>query len=235
MEPFLFYFPVLRALSNGKIIRFVAALALRIQAALAILGGLFLVVITLKGGFASYVPASVTIGAVISAVLILVCSLAIAQVMYFRSNSILGLQDGPYTIIPILSINLRCVGEVYATFLVTMAVGGCLLAWLTGGARGLFMSPLTPFLRDFSGISDNNFLSGLLFLVLMLFGAFGALLLFYFLAEAVVVLVDMANNIRQLVPSGMHATVIAKERCIQCGTELAPSSAFCDNCGKRVE
>jgi len=230
MNPLLFYFPVLRGLNNGKIIRLVAAMALRIQAVAAGLAGIWLVIMTLKTGFASYVPASFSFGAVIAAILLLVCFYAIAQVMWFRSNSILELEEGPFKVVPIISINLKCCGEVYATFLVTMGVASCLMAWLTGGSGFGFLNEFVPFLREVGRLADNNFLTGLFLLFTMLAMAFTTILVFYFLAELVVVLVDIALGVRRITPGAATSVPL----CRTCNEELEAGSAFCTNCGTRA-
>jgi hypothetical protein len=234
MEPLLFYFPVLRALGSGKLIRSISAIMLRIQAALTLIAGLYLIVMTLKAGFEGYVPASFTFGAVLVALLELACAVAVAQVFLFRADSVLALPDGPYTVIPILSIHLRCAGEVYATLLVAGGLAGTLFLWMANVPLGYVAGPLRALMPDLGFHASNNFLAGLVFLVSMLSAAFFAILVSYFLAEAVIVLVDIARHIQGLSHGVGTSSAPSKPLCPSCGIEMEPGAAFCENCGQRV-
>jgi rRNA maturation endonuclease Nob1 len=53
---------------------------------------------------------------------------------------------------------------------------------------------------------------------------------FYFLAEAVVVLADVARNVHLLA----HRAVPTAYRCASCGNPVGGDGEFCDACGVRV-
>ena len=55
-----------------------------------------------------------------------------------------------------------------------------------------------PPIPGLSEMGGQSFVSGLVFLVTMIIAAFGALVAFYALAELVIVLVDIAMNVRRL-------------------------------------
>jgi hypothetical protein len=195
MSPIFFFRPVLDKLNDGKVIRTGVALALRVLGTLCLLGGLYLLIDVLKTSFS--LSTEGTVGGVLFAILLLAAILAVVQILFFRATDIKSLGVSPFTVIPIFSILFRAVGEIYATFAVAVGIGGCLFAWLSGLNPLLIMGGAGGFFPSVPG--GNTFLTGLLFLVALAVAAFVSLLVFYFLAESVVVLVDIASNIRLLV------------------------------------
>jgi hypothetical protein len=192
---------VLGALAQGRVIRNAIALVMRIGALLVLLGGLFVVIQVLKMSF-QISSAAATIGGVLLAVLMAAAFFAVAQIYLFRAQSVYDLEDSPFTIIPILSILFRASGEAYAIGAIAFGVGGCLFTWLSGmsptmllSGLGVLMPPI-PFLGE---MGSQSFVSGLVFLVSMIVAGFATLIAFYALAELVVVLVDIAINVRRLV------------------------------------
>jgi hypothetical protein len=195
MSPIFFFRPVLDKLNDGKVIRTGVALALRILGILCLLGGFYLLIDVLKTSFS--LSTEGTVGGVLFAILLLAAILAVVQILFFRATDIKSLGVSPFTVIPIFSILFRAVGEIYATFAVAVGIGGCLFAWLSGLNPLLIMGGAGGFFPSVPG--GNTFLTGLLFLVALAVAAFVSLLVFYFLAESVVVLVDIASNMRLLV------------------------------------
>ncbi len=195
MSLFDFYHPVLRALEDGRAIRKAVALALRIFAILVAIGGIVLLVSVLKLSFALPSTAA-TLGGVVFSLILLVTSIAVAQIYSYRATSIDQLADTQFNMIPIFSILLRATGETYATAGVAVGVGGCLLTWLSG-LNPMQMLPgfgdLLPTIR-----AEGSFLGGLGLLVYLVTASLFILVLFYFLAESVVVVADIARNVRHL-------------------------------------
>jgi hypothetical protein len=187
-----FYTPVLDALSQGRVIRTAVMRALQVLAVLTVLGGLFALVEILRASFR--LPARGTVGGLVLAALFAGAVLAVVQVLLYRARSVDSLGDSPFTVIPVMSVLFRALGEVYATLGVAVAAGGCLFIWLSG------MSPLSvigAFGGPFAlGPTDGTFIGGLWFLVAGGLGAFVILLVSYFVAEATVVFVDIAQSLR---------------------------------------
>jgi hypothetical protein len=225
----LFFYPVLKALSDGWVIRRTVATALQVIAILSLLGGAYLLIEMLKAVF--QLPTDGTVGGLLFAVIFLASILSVAQVFWFRAGAIRELGDSPFTVIPIVSVLLRTAGEVYATLGVAVGVGGCLFIWfakfnplgLLGGLGGMLPSSST----------EGTFLGGLSFLASMGVASFLVLILFYFLAESVVVLVDVALHVRLLVRQSGPAPAAAQpmSHCPACGGELEPGARFCPACG----
>lgn len=194
MSKFFFY-PVLDALNDGKVIRNSLAVVLRIQGVLVLLVGVYLLIEILK--FAFHLPTEGTIGGLLFAAVLIGAILAVAQIHWYRARSVAALGDSLFTVIPIVSILCRLAGEVYATILASVGVGGCLFIWFAGFSPLALLAGLGGLLPSTS--SGSGFLGGLTFLAYLCVIAIMALVFFYFLAEAIVVVVDIAVHIRVLV------------------------------------
>jgi zinc-ribbon domain len=224
MSKFFFY-PVLQALGDGKIIRKSVSVVLQVLAFLSLLSGAYLLVQILKLAF--QLPTDGTVGGLLFAIVFLAMILAIAQVFWYRARSVRELADSPFTVIPIVSILFRTIGEVYATLGISMAVGGCLFIWFAKSSPSVMLGSLGGLLPSTS--ADASFLGGLMFLVYLSLASFVVLILFYFLAESSVVLVDVAKHVRMLVRMGSPPL-----RCPACSFELEPDARFCPNCGAKI-
>jgi hypothetical protein len=224
MSKFFFY-PVLQALGDGKIIRKSVTVVLQVLAILSLFAGAYLLVQILKLAF--QLPTDGTVGGLLFAIVFLAMILAIAQVFWYRARSVGALGDSPFTVIPIVSILFRTIGEVYATLGISMAVGGCLFIWFAKSSPSVMLGSLGGLLPSAS--ADASFLGGATFLVYLSLASFVVLILFYFLAESSIVLVDVAKHVRMLVRMGSPAL-----RCPACSFELEPETRFCPNCGAKI-
>jgi len=199
---------VLGALERGSVIRKAVTLALRILGILLVLSGIYLLVQILKYSFQMGVPTQFTLGGLILAVLIAAGIFGMMQVCFYRAGTISGLGESPFTVMPVISILLRAFAEAYAVALATLGVGGCLFIWFSGTSPTNllgFMGSFVPLPEPQILLGNSQFLDGLGFLVAMALIAFAFLVLFYFLAELVVVLADIAKNVRVLVKTGEKA------------------------------
>jgi hypothetical protein len=201
MSKFFFY-PVLQALNDGKIIRKSVAAGLQVLAVLSVLGGAYLLIEILKIAF--QLPNEGTIGGLLFAIIFLAAILAIGQVFWYRANSVRELGESPFTVIPIVSILFRMIGEVYATLGLSVGVGGCLFIWFSRNNPFWLLRGLGGILPSAS--PETSFMGGVSFLVYLTLASFVALILFYFLAESSVVLVDVATHVRMLVRQGGAST-----------------------------
>ncbi|HUM03985.1 MAG TPA: hypothetical protein VLT90_00905 [Terriglobales bacterium] len=191
---------VLGALAQGKFIRNTVAIVMQVAAVVILLAGLLAVIQMLKLAF-QISAATATIGGLLVAVLIAAAVFAVAQIYLYRAQTVRELEESPFTIIPILSILFRTTGESYAVLAVAFGLGGCLFTWLSGMSPRMLLAGMGDFLPPMlaAGGSGQSFVDGLMFLVIMVLAAFGSLVLFYALAELVIVLVDIALNVRRLV------------------------------------
>ncbi|HZP16978.1 MAG TPA: zinc ribbon domain-containing protein [Terriglobales bacterium] len=189
---------VLRALSEGKVIRTAVALTMQILAVVLLLGGIYLLVELLKAS--SQMPAGGTIGGILLAVIMVAAIFAVSQINLYRAQAVRELPDSQFTIIPIISILLRTAGEVYAVLAVAAAIGGCLFIWFSGASPGTMLSGVLPWMPSIPS-QGQSFIDGLIFLVWFALAGFISLVAFYGAAELVVVTVDIASNVRLIARS----------------------------------
>jgi hypothetical protein len=195
MEILTFFHPVLRALENGNVIRKTVGVTLQIAGGLALAAGLLFLTMMFRDSFRMPTVEG-TFGGVLFALVMALTLMCVAQVFFYRSQSIKALEGGTFTVIPVFSLLLRAAGETYAALGAGVGLGGCLFIWF---AR---YSPL-PTLGMVGSILPNyqaeaTVLGGLGFLCYLLVAAVLALLFFYFLAESVLLLADIAINVRLL-------------------------------------
>jgi len=195
---------VLGALAQGKFIRNTIAIVMQVAAVVVLLGGLLAVIQVLKMAF--QIPAATaTIGGLLVAVLLAAAVFGVAQIYLYRAQSIRDLEESPFTVIPILSILFRTTGESYAVMAVAFGIGGCLFTWLSGLSPRMLLAGMGDFLPPMLAGGGQSFVDGLMFLVFMVVAAFASLVAFYALAELVVVLVDIAINVRRLAKGSASA------------------------------
>ncbi len=210
MSSLTFFYPVLDALSDGRIIRTLVALVLRILGVLTALAGIVGVVLLLKTAFGGQATTETTLGAVLLCLLLLAGTAANTQICFYRSRSVSQLGDSQFTVIPIVSLLFRWAGETYAVWLVTFGIGGCVFTW-TSNQSPLYplssIGVLASLVPTFQPAVSSVFLNGLAWLFYMVLAAFLLLVLAYFLAEGTLVWVDIARNIRKL--SGTEAPLAA--------------------------
>ncbi len=187
-----FFYPVLDALSDGSVIRKWVVIGLKIAAIVEILAGLLVAVTILTA--AGRGSAAGLLGGIIAAVLILVTSLCVAQILWYRSGSVAALGQSRYNVIPIFSVLSRGFGEAAAAGLAGLGIASCLLLWLTPAGD---IAPIggIPFVSGLA-YQGGGFIAGLVLLVYMVGSGFGALIVGYLWAECIMLLVDIEQNTR---------------------------------------
>ncbi len=184
---FTFFYPVIESLSKGSLIKKVMSFLFGFIGVLIFVGGIYFFFKTI-----SYVP-DFWSGALLF--FMLFASILSLQIWFYRAKTILDLEDSEFTVIPIFSNLFRAVGENYAVFLIAIGIGGTLNLWFSNYASNL--GELTRFI-PFIGLTESSFIGGLLFLLITTVIASFILLLSYFLAENAIVLVEIAQNTREL-------------------------------------
>ena len=203
MQILTFFTPVLEKLNDGKVIRTSIAFALQILGYLTLLGSVFLLVTLLKHAF-QLPGAGPTIGGILFALVLIGTALAIYQIFIYRATNIRDLGESPFTVIPIFSILFRVAGEIYSVLGLAVGVGGCLFIWMAQLNPMYLLSSIGSLLPSLS--PEGTFLGGLLFLIYLSVASFFVLIIFYFLAEASVVIVDVAKNIRLLLKQSTESS-----------------------------
>lgn len=191
MEKYLFMKPVLEWLSHGKLLNKAFAMALRVLAVAIGFAALVGWIVAWKTVFG--LGPLAMIGGIIFQVLYIVAVYIVVHTLLIRAGNIGVLPETEYTVVPIVSICLRLIGEIYAGFVTVMAVAGGIFTWFAQSSITEVFRSMTPFVPHFG---DESLLGGLSFLVGGLLSSFGMLVLMYFLSESVVVMVDLARNMK---------------------------------------
>ena len=191
MEKYLLFMEsAVRLISQGQFFRKVFSIILRVLAVCIALVAL----ITWIPEWKSLSGASndAMVGIIIFQLLFVVATYMVVHVIIIRASDIAALPEADYTVIPIVSISLKLLGEIYACFTAVISLAGGILIWFVRGDALFIIKRLAPLVPTFGGA--QGFLDGLLFIIIGWFVAFLVLVVFYFLAEKVVVLVDIAKN-----------------------------------------
>jgi uncharacterized membrane protein YhaH (DUF805 family) len=229
-----FFTPVLDALSYGRTVRKAVAVALRVLGILLALGGLVLAINILKYSFRPDTTTEATLGGVLFAIVLLAAFVCVVEIHFYRARSVDELGETALAVIPVASVLCRLAGEVWATLLMAVGVGGCFFLALAK------VSPLA-FLSEMGGLLpaanlEASFLGGALLLLQMCVLALVVLVGSYLAAEGLLLALDVAGNVRRLAEDARpHAEPSpATEFCRLCGAPLTASTTYCANCGTRV-
>ncbi len=193
LEKYMIMRPVLALISQGMIFRRLCGIILKIVAAFAGIGGLVLWIFGWKAIFTSG-SAGIIIGGIIVEVLFVGLTYAIIHILLIRANDIENLPETGYSMIPIISVSLKLLGEIYASLLAFFGIAGAIFTWIAGASiTQLFR---TSMYMPVSIPEGFGFWGGLTSLLFGVIGSFGMLVFFYFLAELTVVLVDIATGLK---------------------------------------
>ncbi|OGP89822.1 MAG: hypothetical protein A2031_06640 [Deltaproteobacteria bacterium RBG_19FT_COMBO_43_11] len=190
MEKYLFMKPVLQMISQGYFFRKSFAIFLRALAVVTVIAGLVAWIMFWK--YLSGATVSQVLGVIIFQVIFIIAIYMVVHALLIRAEDIAGLPDADYMVIPIVSVSLKLCGEIYACFMAGVSLAGGILIWFIGGDAFYLIRKAAGFMPGFGHGSD--FLGGLIFIVGGWLIAFFVLVVFYFLAEAVVVMADIARN-----------------------------------------
>ncbi len=189
MEKYFFMKSVLQLISQGQFFRKAVAVILRIMAVVVVIAAL--VVWIPEWESVSGASTEWTLGIIIFRLLLVIAIYMVVHTMLIRARDIAELPEADFTVIPIASIALKLIGEIYACFAAVISVAGGILIWFIRGDAFFLIKRVAPIVPNFGG---EGFLGGILFIASEFFVAFFVLVFFYFLAEAVVVMVDVAKN-----------------------------------------
>ncbi len=188
-----FYYPVLDALSDGRVIRKFVIICLKVAAVLFALGGLLLALTALTAGLKG--TGGTALGGILFAIIMLGTGACVGQIYWYRAGSVAALEHQTRnTVIGIFSILSRAGGEAAATGFAGFGLGACLYLWLS--PEGLLGIPAgVPLLPQLP--AEGGFLAGIVVLVYLAVLGFSALILGYLWAECLMLLVDIERNTRK--------------------------------------
>lgn len=190
MGKYLFMKSVLQLISQGQFFRKAFAVVLRILAVVVAITGLWVWIPEWKS--LSGASNDAVIGIIIFQFLFVIAIYMVIHTMFIRAGDIAELPEADFTVIPITSITLKLLGEIYACFTTVASIAGGILIWFIRGDAFFLIGRLAPIVPNFG--AGEGFLGGILFIASGFFVAFLVLVFFYFLAESVVVMVDIAKD-----------------------------------------
>ena len=125
-------------------------------------------------------------------ILMVVLIYCLVHTLLIRARTVEELQPTDYIITPLFSVTLKLLGEISACLFIFSGLAGGLSIWIAGGniLGALGISSIS--------LGTNDFIGGLLTMLLGLLLAFASLVTFYYLSEVAIVLVDIATNTRSL-------------------------------------
>lgn len=190
MERLLILGPLLYAISNGGLFRFVFTWFLRIAA-------LFVIIATLWASWQLWSslgnrsPISYFLAALVVEAAILAAGFVVLNILIYRSNDIMNIPDvKDYPTTPIIVLLIKTVGEIVASLYILIGSATGISFWIVGNYRVKPALDL-PFLTLGYGASGGSIM------VLGLLLGFGELLSSYFLAEMIGAPVDIVRNTRR--------------------------------------
>lgn len=183
----------LHLVREGRFFRPVFLWILRVQAALAALGGILLSIELWK-------QASGLSTGTIFGLLVLQLSLAVSvylasHLSWIRASDLAALEGGEPEAVAVLRLLLKLGGELYAALLAPLSLGGALLIWISAGEGGDALR--TVFGGLLPAAPGDAFQSGLTLLASGLALAAAGLLGAYGLSELIRLFVALERNTRK--------------------------------------
>lgn len=182
MNKLLFIRPLLALLARGDF--FVRALAMTLRVAAALIVLFSLTTFFHAGRLLFSLPVHAILGGVFFEIFLVLAVYAAVHVLLIRARDIESLGDGGHAALRAAPLLARLGGELYATFVGLMAIGGGIFVWFTGMNQG---KVLDPFLRSlFPSVRDNpTFMSGIEFMLSGLLISLAVLVVTYLLADVI--------------------------------------------------
>ncbi len=203
MKKYFFMQRVLKFIGEGTLFSRIFASALRVFAVLLGIGALVGWIQLWKPVFD--MSGAAILGGVLFQAFFVVGVYMVIHTLWIRAADIQAIGKSEFTIIPIVSIFLRMLGEIYACISVAVGAGGGVLQLFAGysglASRATRSIPGMGWEQSllsglFGGDTTSSFISALLLMVGGAIGALFWLVLFYQASEFIVVLVDIARNTR---------------------------------------
>lgn len=182
--------PFVESLSKGPFFRKILALAMRIAAVLMVFVGLY-VVLGMIGTtiMAIRTDAARALGTLMAMVLAIAVFFLVVKILLFRARSILILGDGDYPVLQMSALLLRTSSEVLALIFAGAGLISGIMHWF-GGAY----FPIPGLWDSFFLPGAPSFVLGLGMILSGLFQAVTVLIVFYLLAELLLLFRNIALN-----------------------------------------
>ncbi|WP_257313878.1 hypothetical protein [Geothrix fuzhouensis] len=182
---------LLRLISEGSFFKQVFAWLLRLCTAAAIVGGIWLSIELWRGGGTS---SQAIFGQLVFQVALIVALYLVAHLTWVRAQDVAAMpQIAGEVIIPLARLLLRLGGELYASVMAVMSVGGALMIWISAGEARPELAELRLLLP---GVGGDAFPAGLALLLTGLASAALGLLGGYLASELLGLLCAIESNTR---------------------------------------
>lgn len=193
MDKFLIAPTFLRLVKEGRFFRTVFAWILRIQSGLAILAGLLVSIELWKQ--ASGLSTASILGLIVLQLTLIVTVYLVSHLSWLRATDLLAMSETQADPISVTRLLLKLSGEIYASILAPLSVGGALLIWISAGEAGDTLRVLFSTLLPVAG--GSVFQTGLTILGMGLTMAACSLLGAYALAAFIGLFVSIEQNTRK--------------------------------------
>lgn len=191
----IFFIPrMLEYISQGGLFRRIVATFLNVGAVISGIGWLVLAVLLTKGYFDF--GGIAILGGLLAFPLALFAGYMVVHSLIVRARSIRELPQAEYTVIPIMSILLKLNGELGLIAGLAFGLQGMLLTWFLGQSPLSSFNPYGGYGYGYSSSPAEGFILGIVFLLGMVIYGFLALLVNYLFSELVVILADIAKDVR---------------------------------------
>lgn len=202
MANIFFIKPFIKALEEGKSVRFGIFILLWIIAVAILIGGLVTWVDSWNQ--VSHQDAAGVFGVILFQIIFLILLYLVFQILVIRASDVLNVEayDTDFTIIPIMSVLTRTFGEIVAVACVVLGIAYMLLAWFAGNAYGIGgltgVGDMIGALKLLGGFTGYGFKAGILSLVYGIISGFIAIVVSYFWAEMIILGLKAYLNIKKI-------------------------------------
>ncbi|MEM4325840.1 MAG: hypothetical protein QXU40_00880 [Candidatus Pacearchaeota archaeon] len=183
---FTFFFPLIEEISKGRFFKNIIALIFIIIGIILFASGVFILV--------KFLNLTLDFGFILGIIIISFSLMLTFQIWFYRANEIYNLTSQKYFLIPIVEKFIRAIGESIAFLLLSIGIAGLFIFWFSKFSETIYT--FLNFLPSYI-IPTNTFLAGLLFLVFCMVNSVLILGFYYFVAELLIVIVDIENNTRK--------------------------------------
>jgi hypothetical protein len=190
MDKIFFMKPFIENFTKKNVFAKIFSIILKVLAVITIIAAFVTWVLLWK--FVFEIPAAGIAGGVIFQLFFIVGIYMAVHAIFIRAQQISDFKPEEYTVVPVLTIFIKLLGEIYASLTAAIAVGGGILIWFAGGYGLEMLGEVPQFIPQYGG--GTTFLGGVIFLIGGLVAAFFTLIAFYFAAEFINIVTDIALN-----------------------------------------
>ena len=219
MGNFFFIKPTLTALEEGRSVRFGIFILMWIIAIAIVVAGIVSWV-----DFWNHVSgqdASGVIGVILYQLVFLVLLYFLFQILVIRASDVLNVEafESDFTVIPVMSVLIRAVGELLAIYCLFQGIGWLIFAWFASAAPQIGLGAFDDLFIIVNIYSGSGFKEGIIALVKGIIWGFASIVVAYFLAEVISLCLRWYLDIKKIrlvaegyeKPAPVTATAGAKE------------------------